>query len=90
MKPGIVTRAALWKIVMVACGLALLTGRMRIRQRHSSGSTPSGAASSSTTASPAASPSDSVLCADAAALRASLDKLRHVNVGTGTVSADHG
>jgi hypothetical protein len=38
------------------------------------------------TASPVASPSNSVLCADAAALRASLDKLRHVHVGTGMVT----
>jgi len=33
-----------------------------------------------------ASPSSSVLCADAAALRASLDKLRHVNVQPGAVN----
>lgn len=85
MKPGIVTRAALWKIVMVVCGLALLTAGCGSGS-GTSGSTSSTASSSSTTASSAASPSNSVLCADAAALRASLDNLRHVNVGTGMVS----
>ena len=70
---------------MIACGLALLMAGCG-SGTASSGSTPSGAASSSTTASPAASPSDSVLCADAAAVRASLDKLRHVQVGAGTVA----
>ena len=66
---------------MIACGLALLMAGCG-SGGASSGSTPPGAASSSTTA----SPSDSVLCADAAAVRASLDKLRHVQVGAGTVA----
>ena len=52
----------------------------------SAGSTSSSAPSSSTTASRAASPSNSVLCTDAAALRASLDRLRHLNVSTGMVN----
>jgi hypothetical protein len=43
-------------------------------------------ASSSTPGSAATSPPNAVLCADAAALRASLDKLTHVKVGAGTVS----
>ena len=84
MKPRIGTGPTRWKLVMIAGGLALLAAGC-----GSSGSTsgaPPTAASSSTTASPAASPSNSVLCADAAALRASLDKLRHVNVGAGTVT----
>ena len=85
MEPGIVTRAARRKIVMVLCGLALLTAGCGSGS-GASGSTPSAPPSSSTTASSAASPSTSVLCADAAALRAALDKLRHVNVGTGMVS----
>ena len=71
---------------MVVCGLALLAAGCGSGSGTSSGSTSSTATSSSTTASPAASPSNSVLCADAAALRASLDKLRHVNVGTGMVN----
>ncbi len=70
---------------MIACGLALLMAGCGSGGGASSGSTPSGAASSSTTASPAAAPPNSALCADAAALRASLDKLRHLNVGPGTV-----
>ena len=86
MKPGIVTRAARRNIVMAVCGLALLTAGCGSGSGTSSGSTSAAAPSSSTTASPAASPSTSVLCADAAALRAALDKLRHVNVGTGMVS----
>jgi len=67
---------------MVVCGLALL-GAGCGSGNGTSGSTSSSATSSSTTASP---PSNSVLCADAAALRASLDKLRHVTVGTGMVN----
>jgi hypothetical protein len=70
---------------MIPCGLALLMAGCG-SGGASSGSTPSGPASSSTTASPAASPPNSVLCADATALRASLDKLRHVQVGAGTVA----
>ena len=71
---------------MVVCGLALLTAGCGSGGGTSSGSTSSTAPSSSTTASSAASPSTSVLCADAVALRASLDKLRHVSVGAGMVS----
>jgi hypothetical protein len=68
---------------VTACGLALLAAGC-----GSSGSTPSGTASPSAAASSSApaSPANSVLCADAAALRASLDKLRHVTVGTGAVN----
>jgi hypothetical protein len=70
---------------MIACGLALLMAGCGSGGAPS-GSTPSGAASSSATASAAASPPDSVLCADATGLRASLDKLRHIQVGAGTVA----
>ncbi len=69
---------------MIAGGLVLLAAGC-----GSGGGTsgaPSSPTSSSTAASPAASASDSVLCADAAALRASLDKLRQVKVGAGTVN----
>lgn len=86
MNSGLMTGLARWKLVMTACGLALAAGC------GSSGSAPSTAASSPTAASsspaasPSTSPSNAVLCADAAALRASLDKLRHVTVGAGAVS----
>ena len=70
---------------MVVCGLALLAAGCGSGSGTSSGS-PSSTATSSTTASPAASPSNSVLCADAAALRAALDELRHISVGTGMVN----
>ena len=82
MKPGIEIRPARWKLVMIACSLALLMAGCGSGGGASSGNTPPAAASSSTTP----SPSDSVLCANAAALRASLDKLRHVKVGSGTVT----
>ena len=83
MKLGTGTGPTRWKLVMIVGGLALLaTG---CGSSGSSG-TPSTATSSSTAASPTASPSNSVLCADAAALRASLDKLRQVRVGAGTVN----
>jgi hypothetical protein len=84
MKPGIATRAARGRLVM-ACGLVLLATGCASGSGTSPGSTSSSAASA-TTALPAASPSVSVLCADAAALRASLDKLRQINVGTGMVN----
>ena len=88
MKPGIVTGTARWKLVLAVCGLALLAG-------CGSGSTspatsPSAPASpsvpaTSSSAAPSAS-SSSALCDDAAALRAALDQLRHVNVQPGAVS----
>ena len=84
MKPGTGTGPTRWKLVMIAGGLALLAAGCG--SGGSTSATPSTATSSSATASPTTSPSNSVLCADAAALRASLDKLRHVNVGAGTVT----
>jgi len=77
-----VTRAARWKLVVTACGLALLAG-------CASGSTSPGGtstATSSSSPSAAASPSSSVLCADVAALRASLNQLLHVTVQAGAVT----
>ncbi len=86
MKQGIVTRPAWWKPVMVVSGLALLVVACGSGGGAPSSST-SAAPSSSTPASPAAtSPLNAAVCADAAALRASLDKLKHVKVGAGTVS----
>ena len=88
MKPGIVTGTARWKLALAVCGLALLAG-------CGSGSTspatsPSAPASpsvpaTSSSAAPSAS-SSSALCDDAAALRAALDQLRHINVQPGAVS----
>lgn len=84
MKPGIVTGTARWKLALAVCGLALLAG-------CGSGSTSSGtspsAAASATSSSASASPSgSSALCADAAAVRAALDQLRHVTVQPGAVN----
>jgi hypothetical protein len=84
MKPGIVTGTARWRLALTVCGLALLAG-------CGSGSTSSGtspsAAASATSPSAAASPSSSsALCADAAAVRASLDELRRINVQPGAVN----
>ena len=71
------------RLALAACGLALLAGCGS--GSTSSSSSPS-AAASATSSSAAPSPSDSALCADAAALRSSLDQLRHVNVQSGAVS----
>jgi hypothetical protein len=74
------TRAARWKLVVVtACGLALLAGCTSATT--SPGGTSTATPSSSSPA--AASPSSSILCADVAALRASLDQLTHVTVQSG-------
>jgi hypothetical protein len=89
MKPGIVTRLARRKPGLTACGfvlLAALAAGCGSSASTSPGSTPSAAASSPATAATTPSPGNSVLCADAAALRAALNKLRHVTVGPGTVN----
>ena len=78
MKRRITTRPARYGLVTIACALALLAAGCG-SGGTSSGSTPASAASSS-------APASSALCADVAALHASLDKLRHVSVGTGMVS----
>jgi uncharacterized protein len=65
---------------VTACGLVLLAG-------CASGSTsPGGTSSTATSPSASPSPSSSVLCADVAALRASLDQLVHVKVQAGVAS----
>ncbi len=84
MKPGTVFGSTRWKLVIIAGGLGLLAAGCG--SGGATSSTPPSAASSSATASPADSSSNSVLCTDAAALRASLDKLRQVRVGAGTVN----
>ena len=77
-----VTGAARWKLAVTACGLALLAGCTSAST--SPGGTSTAAPSSSSPA--AASPSSSVLCADVAALRASLNQLVHVNVQPGAAT----
>ena len=88
MNPSIVRRPARWKLAVVASGLALLAAACGSSGTPSGGTSPgvSSSSSSSASAAPAATPPDAVLCDDAAALRASLDKLTHVKVGTGTAS----
>jgi cytochrome c556 len=83
MRPGIVTSTACRKLALAACGLALLAGCGS--GGATSGSSPS-AAAPATSSSSAASPSSSALCADVAAVRASLDQLRHVSVQPGAVT----
>jgi hypothetical protein len=83
MKLPIVTGTAGRRLALAVCGLALLAGCGS--GSASSSSSPS-AAAAATSSSAAPSPSDSALCADAAALRSSLDQLRHVSVQPGAVS----
>jgi hypothetical protein len=83
MKPGITPRTTRRKLALAACGLALLAGCGS--SGATSGSSPS-AAAPATSPSAAASPSGSALCADVAALRASLDQLRRVSVQPGAVT----
>jgi hypothetical protein len=74
-----VTGPARWGLAAMACGVALMTAACG----SSSSSTASGASSSPTAAAPSVSAASSALCADAAALRTSLDKLTHVQAGAG-------
>jgi hypothetical protein len=83
MKLPIVTGTAGRRLALAVCGLALLAGCGS--GSTSSSSSPS-AAASATSSSAAASPSGSALCANAAALRSSLDQLRHISVQAGAVS----
>jgi hypothetical protein len=80
-------RPARWKLAAIACGLALLAAACGSGGGTSSGGTPAGGPSS---AAPATSAPNAALCADAAALRASLDKLTHVKVtrDTSGITAD--
>ena len=73
-----------WKAVVAALAAGLLTAACGSSSTSpSAASTPSSATPAATT-SPAASPT-SALCQDVAAFRASVDKLKHVTIGTGTV-----
>jgi len=84
MKLSIVTGTAGRRLALAVCGLALLVGCGS--GSTSSSSSPSASATAPSSSSAAASPSGSALCADAAALRSSLDQLRHVSVQSGAVS----
>ena len=88
MKPGIVTGTARWKLALAVCGLALLAGcgSGSTSSGTSPGSSPADAASATSSPASASPSSSSALCADAAAIRASLDQLRHINVQPGAVS----
>ena len=88
VKLRMITRRARYILAALACGLALMAAGCKSGST-SSGGTPGSAAPGSASAAPSAS-SDAALCADATALQASLNKLRHVKVtgGAGAVTAD--
>lgn len=81
MKPrGGVTGPARWRLAAVAGGVALLTVACSSSSTASGGSSsPAGATTSS---------ASSVLCADAAALRTSLDKLTQIQASAGQGAAN--
>ena len=80
MKPeGRVTGPARWRFAAMACGVALLT----VACGSSSSGTGSGASSPPAASSPSVSAASSALCADAAALRASLGKLTKIQASAG-------
>jgi hypothetical protein len=74
-----VTGRARWGLAAIACGVALMTAACG----SSSSSTASGASSPTAAAAPSVSGAGSARCADAAALRTSLDKLTHIQAGAG-------
>jgi hypothetical protein len=78
MRPqGGVTGPARWRLAAIACGVALLTVACTSSSSTAAGGSSSPAAGATT---PSAS---SALCADAAALRTSLDKLTQVQASAG-------
>ena len=82
-KVGTVALAA--GLVTVACGSSSTSSGAAGASSSTTSAAPSSLAASTPAAStPTASPA-SALCQDVAALRASLDKLKHVTVGKGTV-----
>jgi len=79
------TGTACRKLALAACGVALLAGCTS--GSATSASSPSAASSSApASASAAAPPSNSALCANADALRASVNQLRQIKVQAGAVS----
>jgi hypothetical protein len=79
MKAGNMTRLARWRLAALAGGLALLT----VACGSSSSTASGGAPPSSAPSSSAHAAASSALCADAAALFASLDQLTHIKVQKG-------
>ena len=86
MRRDTAIRPPRWQAVAVTAGAALLAAACGSSGTPSSGSSPStsSAAPSSAAPSSAAPGSTSAVCQDAAALRASIDTLTHVQVGKGT------
>jgi hypothetical protein len=74
-----VTGPARWGLAAMACGVVLMTAACG----SSSSSTASGASSPPAAAAPSFSAASAAMCADAAALRTSLDKLTHIQAGAG-------
>jgi hypothetical protein len=84
MKRVMVTRPARWKTAAVVLGAGLFLAACSSSSTTSSGA--SAPATSAAASSPASPSANAALCADAAALRASLEKLTHISVGSGTAS----
>jgi hypothetical protein len=82
MRGGTVIRPARWRLVAIAGGLALLTVACG-SSSTTSPSTPSPAAPSPSAPAAVGSSPSSALCADAAALFASLNQLTHIQVHKG-------
>jgi hypothetical protein len=82
MRGGTVTRHARWRLAAIAGGLALLTVACG-SSTTTSPSTPSPAPPSPSAPAEAGSSPSSALCADAAALFASLNQLTHIQVHKG-------
>jgi len=73
-----------WQTVAVAAGAAFLVAACGSSGTSTSGSSPATTSAAPSSAAPSAAPSPtSALCQDAAALRASIHTLTHVNVGQG-------
>jgi len=77
------SRAA-WKVVPVALGTGLLVAACSSGGTSGAATTPAATSSPASAAASAAPTATSALCQDVAALRASVDKLKHVTIGRGT------
>src|SRR5215468_6692534 len=85
MRPPIRNWPAQWKSVLVTGWLVVSIAACGSDAGTQAGGTPSATPVSSTATSSATPTPNPVVCADAAALRASLDKLAQVTVGAGAV-----
>jgi len=83
MRAGTATRPARWRLAAIAGGFALLTVACGSSSSPASGGSPSPSAPSSSAPAATGSSPSSALCADAAALFASLDQLTHIKVHEG-------